>query len=161
MWLFDCLWRFKPQVFNWTCTRWWSTHLRTPVLDSIGASGSLLAKTDKSKVFHHLVEDVDDSTPPPSDETVIVKDGNAVSYDMRELPENFREMSLNIFNAASSWSDVIFRTDVYNTDSVKSREMQRREPFREGIQRNQETGNNSWLTMRTKTANTSPSRWME
>lgn len=97
----------------------------TPVPYSIGTSDNFFAKTDKSKGLHYLLKDVDNSQPPASNKTLIVEDGNAAFYYLKEIPANFKEIGIKIFNALSS-NDVVFSTDMYKPDSVKSSEWTRR-----------------------------------
>ena len=65
------------------------TYPLTPVPYCIGTSDDFLAKTDKSKGFHFLTTDVADALEPPNNDTLLVEDGNACFYYLKELPEKF------------------------------------------------------------------------
>ena len=98
----------------------------TPVPYSIGTSDNFFAKTDKSKGLHYLLRDVDNTQPPGTSKTLVVEDGNAVFYYLKEVPGNFKEIGRKIFNLTSSKADVVFSTDMYKPNSVKSCERTRR-----------------------------------
>jgi hypothetical protein len=40
----------------------------------------VLQQTDKSKVFHHLIKDVENLPSLPEDKTLVIEDDNAVFY---------------------------------------------------------------------------------
>ena len=97
----------------------------TPVPYSLATADGFFAKTNKAKAFHYIAKDVADGTPPPQSETLTLHDGNAVFYCMKEVPGNFREISLKLFDMMGK-GDVIFSTDSYHPGSIKTVERQRR-----------------------------------
>ncbi len=98
----------------------------TPVPYSLGTADGYLAITPKAKGFHYLTKEVNDATIPPPDVTVLIVDGNALFYCMRELPNNFKEICYKVFDTLPKSSDIIFSTDMYNENSIKALERQRR-----------------------------------
>ena len=94
-----------------------------PVPSAIGTPDGHLLKTDKSKAFHRLVKDMDDADVPPDKDTMNVEDGNAVFHSIKEIPKTFKQICNNILATSTSGkSSVIFSTDSYMPDSVKSLE---------------------------------------
>ena len=98
----------------------------TPVPYSLGTSDGFFAKTDKSKGVHYLLKDVENSQIPVDSRTLQIEDGNAIFYFLKQIPSNFKEIGIMVFNALPSKSDLIFSIDMYNTNSVKSSERKRR-----------------------------------
>ena len=61
----------------------------TPVPYSIGTADGFLAKTDKSKCFSYLTKECEDAPVPSAESTLVVQDGNACFYYMKDIPVNF------------------------------------------------------------------------
>ena len=102
------------------------TYPLTPVPFSIGLADGFLAKTDKSKGFRYIVKDCDDAKLPQSEEAVVIEDGNAIFHMLREIPPTFGEISQKILSSLPLQSTVVFSTDMYKNNSVKSVERVRR-----------------------------------
>jgi hypothetical protein len=99
----------------------------TPVPYSIGTADGFMAKTNKSKGFNYLIEDVDVEEKPPSDDRLlIIEDGNALFYSLKEIPGTFGQICDKIFHMMPYHVDVVFSTDMYVKNSVKTMERQRR-----------------------------------
>ena len=98
----------------------------TPIPYSIGTADGFLAKTDKAKGYHHLTKDIEDAVVLQGEKTLVIEDGNASFYYMKELPDNFNQISHKVFDIMSKNPDVIFSTDMYKDDSVKAMERKRR-----------------------------------
>ena len=98
----------------------------TPIPYSIGTADGFLAKTDKAKGYHHLTKDIEDAVVLQGERTLVIEDGNASFYYMKELPDNFNQISHKVFDIMSKNPDVIFSTDMYKDDSVKAMERKRR-----------------------------------
>lgn len=64
--------------------------------------------------------------PPHYDTLLVIEDGNAVFHCIKDIPDNFRRISEKIFNMMPNKVDVIFSTDMYQADSVKTMERKRR-----------------------------------
>ena len=62
---------------------------------------------------------------PPNNDTLLVEDGNACLYYLKELPENFRGICHKIFDLITKNADFIFSTDMYHEHSIKSMERSR------------------------------------
>ena len=56
----------------------------------------------------------------------MVEDGNALFYYMRELPSNFKDISRKVFDLMDKNCNVVFSTDTYIPNSIKSMELRRR-----------------------------------
>jgi hypothetical protein len=94
----------------------------TPVPYSIATPDGFLNKTDKSKGYHLLTKDVEDVPPPPDDKALVIEDGNAAFYYLKDLPPNFKDICARLFDMVVRKSDIIFRTDMYLENSIKSME---------------------------------------
>lgn len=94
-----------------------------PVPSSIGTPDGHLLKTDKSKGFRTLVKDTIDAVIPPDQDTMNIEDGNAIFHSMKEVPKTYKQICQNILSISTSGkSSVIFSTDCYLPDSIKSLE---------------------------------------
>ena len=102
------------------------TYPLTPVLYSIGTADGYLAKTDKSKGFHCLTKECTDAEIPPDNETLIIYDGNACFYYMKDMPNSFEKICSKVFDVMARNGDGVFSTDQYLPNSIKSMERQRR-----------------------------------
>ena len=99
----------------------------TPVIYSIGTTDGFLAKTNKSKGFQWLTNSCVNSKYPESPEkTIVIEDGNAIFHCLNDLPGTFGEIAEKVFDMMSSCKNVIFSTDMYKVDSVKTMERIRR-----------------------------------
>ncbi len=92
---------------------------------SIGLPGHFLVKTDKSKLLHKVSDGIDDAIVPPMEETLWIYDGNATFHSLKDIPGNFRQICRKIFNSLAK-GDVVFSTDTYLENSIKSMERRRR-----------------------------------
>ena len=102
------------------------TNPLTPVPFSIGTADGYLAKTDKSKGFKFLTKEEEDSHIPLPGETLVLQDGNAVFYYIKELPGNFSKICSHVFDMLPKTGDVIFSPDSYDPLSIKALERKRR-----------------------------------
>lgn len=102
------------------------TYPLTPVPYSIGTADGFLSKTDKSKSFAYLVKDINDAALPATDQTLVIIDGNAYFYFLKELPGNFKQICSKVFDMMPKTGNVVFSTDSYFPNSVKTMERQRR-----------------------------------
>jgi hypothetical protein len=98
----------------------------TQVPYSIATPGGFLNKADKSKGYHFLTKDVEDVPPPLDDKTLVIEDDNAAFYYLKDLPPSFRDISDRLFDMVARKSDIIFSTDMYLENSIKSMERKRR-----------------------------------
>ena len=57
---------------------------------------------------------------------LLIEDGNALFHSIKEIPGNFKQISEKLFNMTSQEVDVIFSTEMYKEDSVKSMDRKRR-----------------------------------
>ena len=99
----------------------------TPVIYSIGTVDGFLAKTNKSKGFQWLTKSIVNATFPLSpEETIVIEDGNAIFHCLTDIPGTFAEISEKTFDMMSNCKNVIFSTDMYKANSVKTMERIRR-----------------------------------
>ena len=75
-------------------------------------------KTNKATGYQYLVKEIEDAPLPPSDETLIIEDGNALLYCMKDVPGNCCQIH-KIFDSMPKTSDVIFSTHMYKENSIK------------------------------------------
>ena len=67
------------------------------------------------------------SEKPPENFTLVIEDGNALFYALKDIPRNFKEICLKPFGMVSSKTcDMIFSLDMYYPDFVKSMERRTR-----------------------------------
>ncbi|KAG1696097.1 Sucrase-isomaltase, intestinal [Nymphon striatum] len=104
--------------------------LRYPLMlvpSSIGTPDGFLLKTDKSKAFSHLTKGITDAVPPPDHATLNIEDGNATFYCMTDVPTSFKQIGEKLLDMSTGGkSKVVFSTDMYKDDSIKSMERRRR-----------------------------------
>ena len=92
-----------------------------PVPSSIGTPNGYLLKTDKSKGFTYLTKELDNLTMPSDAKTLNVEDGNAIFYCMKEVPATFKQICEKIYDVSIvGKSDLLFSTDMYKENSIKS-----------------------------------------
>lgn len=102
------------------------TYPLSPVPYSLATADGCLAKTNKAKGFNFITKDCPDAALPPSNETLTVYDGNACFYYLKDLPTNFSQICSKVFDIMGKTGDVVFSTDQYYPDSIKSMERHRR-----------------------------------
>ena len=68
---------------------------------------------------------MEDVPPPPDDKTLVIEDGNAAVYYLKDLSPNFRDICARLFDMVVRKSDIIFSTDMYLENSIKSMERKR------------------------------------
>ena len=66
----------------------------TPVPYSLGTADVFLTKTDKSKEFQSLTDDIENVDTPSDGTTLTLIDGNAVFHSMTQIPLTFRQILL-------------------------------------------------------------------
>ena len=94
-----------------------------PVPSAIGTADGFLLRTNKAKGFELLTKCIEDADIPPDGDTLNIEDGNATLYPMKEVPATFRQISEKIFDVSTARkSSVLFSTDMYQENSVKSLE---------------------------------------
>ena len=94
-----------------------------PVPSAIGTADGFLLKTNKVKGFELLTKCIEDADIPPDGDTLNIEDGNATFYSMKQVPATFRQISEKIFDVSTARkSSVLFSTDMYQENSVKSLE---------------------------------------
>ena len=94
-----------------------------PVPSSIGTPDGYLLKTYKSKGFTCLTKKLDDFTMSSDAKTLNVEDGNAIFYCMKEVPATFKQICEKIYDVSiMGKSDLLFSTDMYKDNSIKSME---------------------------------------
>lgn len=89
-----------------------------PVPSAIGTADGFLLKTNKAKGFNFLTKGIEDADIPP-EKTLHIEDGNATF--LKEVPATFRQISEKIFDVSTGRkSSVLFSTDMYQENSIKS-----------------------------------------
>ena len=83
-------------------------------------------KTNKALGMKELTSDMDDCEQPHQERTLLIVDGNAVFHSLVEIPDTLKGVCEKIFDMIPGSSDVIFSTDMYESDSIKSTERKRR-----------------------------------
>ena len=87
----------------------------------------MLLKRDKAKGMRCLLKNQLSPEKPDENFTSVIEDGNGLFYALKDIPRNFKEIYLKLFRMVSSKTCyMIFGTDMYHLDSVKSMERCRR-----------------------------------
>ena len=97
----------------------------TPVPYCLGTPDGFLAKTNKAKGFQFLTKELHDAELPPPKSTLVIVDGNAIFHSLTDIPETFKGVCEKIFATLPKVSDVVFSTDSYQYNSIKSQERHR------------------------------------
>ena len=95
-----------------------------PVPYILGTADDFMTKTDKSKAFHSLKDDIENVNPSADITTLTIIDGNAVSHSMTQTPLTFWQISEKLFELLQK-GDVVFITDTYHEASIKAMEQKR------------------------------------
>ena len=95
---------------------------------SLGTPDGHLSKNNKATGMNYVLKTANfqNSYPLRDDKQIIIQDGNALFDTIREVPGTFREICYKIFDMLPKHTDVIFSTDMYISDSIKSSEWQLR-----------------------------------
>lgn len=96
-----------------------------PVPWSLATADGMPVKTDKSKLLHYLVANIEPTEDRPSDAVHII-DGNAILQSLTAVPDTFDELAESFFNQLLKAKCVDFITDTYKQQSIKSYERTRR-----------------------------------
>ena len=102
------------------------TYQLTPIPYCLGTPDGYLNKTNKAVGLKMIALDKDDTEQPNMEETLLIIDGNALFYCMTEVPDTIKGACEKVFSMIPGYSDVIFSTDMYRKNSVKSLERKRR-----------------------------------
>ena len=97
-----------------------------PVPYALATADGMPAKTDKSKLLHHLESCIEPVTAPASEAVAQVIDGNATLYVLSPVPDNFQGVAETVFDRLPKSARVDFVTDTYKDISIKSFERKRR-----------------------------------
>ena len=97
----------------------------TPVPHSLGTPDGFLNKTNKAGMMHFMLEEVSEEVTYPT-ESILIQDGHALFHALNNLPPTFGAICLKILDQMVAKKDVIFSTDSYYPDSIKSQERLRR-----------------------------------
>ena len=62
----------------------------------------------------------------PSTGVYYIEDGNAMFHSMTNIPTTFKDISLKLLDLTSNKKFMVFSTDTYHKDSIKSLELKRR-----------------------------------
>ena len=93
----------------------------TPVSLIIGTSDGILLKVDKAKRMRYLLKN-QLSREKPGEKPLVIEDEN-VLFCALKVYINFKENCLKLFGMVySKTCDIIFSTDTYHLDSLKSME---------------------------------------
>lgn len=102
------------------------TYSITVIPHSLGTPDGFLFKTDKAKVVHYLTDDLNPPAYPPNSDTFYIEDGDALMYTLKDIPPNFKLISIKVLDLLQNKSNVILSTDMHFPDSIKSHERRRR-----------------------------------
>ena len=102
------------------------TYPLTPIPYSIGTADGMLLKTETPKGLYFFTKDVEQESRTPDPSTLIVNDGKATLYCLKDIPTSLKQISLKLFKMTSKGSDVVFSTDSHQPNSIKSMERARR-----------------------------------
>ena len=81
-----------------------------------------------------MTKGIEDANIPPDGDALNIEDGNATFYSMKDVPATFRQISEKIFDVSTARkSSVLFSTEMYQENSVKSLERSARGSGKERI----------------------------
>ena len=98
----------------------------TSVPFCLSTSDGHLLRTNKAEGMKYLLQEIANTHPNTNLNGVIIQDGNVLFHSLVQVPENFRDISIQIFEMLPSHGDVIFSTDMYKLSSIKSDERAQR-----------------------------------
>ena len=98
----------------------------TPIPVSLATADGFFAKTNKANVIHHLKDNITKSSVLPAESVMHIEDGAAVFHTMRDIPPTFKTICLNVLDLMATKKNLVFSTDSYYPDSIKSHERKRR-----------------------------------
>ena len=87
------------------------TYCLTPVPYCIGIADGFLAKTNKANSFSFLTKDIMD-VPVPTVNVLTFEDCNALFYNLKEIPDNFKQIAEKLYNSIIKSGDVLVSTDM-------------------------------------------------
>ena len=95
---------------------------------AFGTPDGFFNKTNKATIVHHLSHDYLTQSPAAAGDRdqFYIEDGNAHFHSMTNIPDNFKDIGLNILDSTSKKKNMIFSTDDYHENSIKSLELKRR-----------------------------------
>ena len=96
---------------------------------AFGTPDGFFNKTNKATIVHHLSHDYLTQSPAAAGDRDLfyIEDGNAHFHSMTNIPDNFKDIGLNILDSTSKKKNMIFSTDDYLENSIeKSLELKRR-----------------------------------
>ena len=105
------------------------TYPLTAVPSVFGTPDGIFCKTNKATAFHHIIksQEIEEVDPRNTQNALTVIDGNAVFHQLTDVPSTFETIAEKIFKVGvASRSTVIFSTDMYDENSLKSHERRRR-----------------------------------
>ena len=102
------------------------TYQLTPVPYCLGTIDGFLGKTNKAKGFDYLTKDIQDCLLPNQNENLLIMDGNSIYHMMKEIPDTFKGASEKVFKMIPGSCDIVFSTDMYTKNSIKTMERARR-----------------------------------
>ena len=98
----------------------------TPIPSCLGTPDGFLNKTNKAMGMKLITKDMEDNTPPASEKTLLVIDGNAIYHSMTEIPDTIKGACEKVYQTIPKTSDVSFSIDMYKEQSIKCLERERR-----------------------------------
>ena len=101
------------------------TYQLTPVPYSLGTSDGFLGKTNKVKGLEYLTKDMIDEYPANTG-NLLIMDRYAIYHMMTEISDTFQGACEKVFKMIPGSCDVVFSTDMYAENSIKSLERVRR-----------------------------------
>ena len=103
------------------------TYPLMPVPSALGTPDGNLHKTNKAKLMENLLHAVENATEPDMSSTLFIEDGNAVYHQLLGLPPTYNELCIKVFDKVTFRRKyVVFCTDTYKPDSIKTHERNRR-----------------------------------
>ena len=76
--------------------------------------------------MHYIEKKAPRAARPPSSESTVVMDGNALFYSIGKVTKTLKDLASNIFDMMPNIPKIHFSTDMHKEFSVKSMERSRR-----------------------------------
>ncbi|KAJ8348897.1 hypothetical protein SKAU_G00274860 [Synaphobranchus kaupii] len=96
----------------------------SPVPHSLGTSDGFFCKTNKAPMVHYLLSDTHVPDYPLG--AMFIQDGNALFHTLKNLPDTYGEICLQVLDNMVAKQNLIFSTDNYEHESIKAQERLRR-----------------------------------
>ena len=91
-----------------------------------GTPDGFMVKTNKAAALKFITKEEDSAVQYSIKDSLGILDGNVTFYMLKNAPQTFLDVALEIYNFIKSYFHVVFSTDSYDDQSIKAHERRRR-----------------------------------